>query len=177
MPKGLQYDNWLSSIGDGRKGNILALVRLSMLLEVHTVLHLRGGKIWTTLLEVSTNHDELLKKYEVHLVYIGCGLLIKLIKREVLLQILPDTGTYTVSLEFGELSSIEKTSLDCVQMVSLGVWINCKQLDNDKLETSVSADIQTQEAQITKVERKPKTVSIHPDTTTKTEQKEAPEWI
>ena len=131
-------------MGDGRKGDIL--FRLSMLLEVHTVLHLRGDEIWTTLLEVPTNHDELFKKCEVHLVYIGCGLFIELIEREVPLQILLDTGTDTVSLVVGELSNIDKTFLDCVQMVGLGVGIDCKQLDNNKPETSVSADPQTQEA-------------------------------
>ena len=76
----------------------------------------------------------MLKKCEVHLVYIGHGLFIELIEREVPLQILLHTGTDTVSLVVGELSGIDKMSLDCVQMVGLGFGINRKQLDMDKPE-------------------------------------------
>ena len=47
--KGKSLDVWMDALREGRKGDILTLYGLSMLLDVHTVVHLRGGKIWSTM--------------------------------------------------------------------------------------------------------------------------------
>ena len=78
--KVLSYDNWLDSISEGRKGDILALFGLCMLFSVHAVVHLKGGFIWTTLSKLSDNHAEDFKKCSVHLCYLGRGIFIELIE-------------------------------------------------------------------------------------------------
>ena len=43
--KGLSLDNWLDSVQDGRKGDVLTLLGLCMLIEKHTLVHLHDGAI------------------------------------------------------------------------------------------------------------------------------------
>ena len=43
--KGLSLDNWLDSVQDGRKGDVLTLLGLCMLIEKHTLVHLHGRAI------------------------------------------------------------------------------------------------------------------------------------
>ena len=60
--KGLAYDNWMTSITDGMKGDIFALYALCMLFDRHAIVHLRNGLVWSTLDKVSVDHYTDLKK-------------------------------------------------------------------------------------------------------------------
>ena len=42
--KGLTVELWANGIRDGRKGDVLVLYCLNLLLETHTLVHLKGGK-------------------------------------------------------------------------------------------------------------------------------------
>ena len=72
--KGLAYDNWMTSITDGMKGDIFVLYALCMLFDRHAIVHLRNGLVWSTLDKVSDDHYTDLKKCDLHLCYVGCGL-------------------------------------------------------------------------------------------------------
>ena len=55
--KRLTFDLWRESIKDGRKGDILVLLGLNYLMGTHTMVHLHGNRLWTTLQE-TLNHDK-----------------------------------------------------------------------------------------------------------------------
>ena len=57
ISKVLDFDHWWDSIKDGRKGDILVLLGLNYLMGTHTVVHLSGGRVWSTLLG-NLSHDE-----------------------------------------------------------------------------------------------------------------------
>ena len=78
--KVLSYDNWLDSISEGCKGDILALFSLCMLFSVHALVHLKDGFIWMTLSKLLDDHAEDLKKCNVHLCYLDRGIFIELIE-------------------------------------------------------------------------------------------------
>ena len=69
-----------------------------MLFEKHAVVHLKNGPIWTTLEELSDHHSDDLLKCDIHLCYLGQGLFIELIERDIPLQILPKSDTEVQSL-------------------------------------------------------------------------------
>ena len=68
--KGLTLENWLDSIQDGRKGDVLSLLSLCMLVEKHVLVHLHNGQIWTSLYDSEGVHDAILDKVDIHLVYL-----------------------------------------------------------------------------------------------------------
>ena len=49
---------------------------------VHTMVHLHNNRIWSTLHEAPLTHDALLEQCDKHLVYLGFGIFLQLIKRE-----------------------------------------------------------------------------------------------
>ena len=49
----------------------------------HTCIHLKGGRMWSTLHRVPLDHDEHIKLCDLHLVYLSFGAFIKLIPRPV----------------------------------------------------------------------------------------------
>ena len=102
--KVLTCENWSDSINDGRKGDVLALYRLCMLFSQHTVGHLHNNLIWSTLASIDTNHLDDLHKCDIHLCYLGRGLFMELIERDVPLQILDDKPN-TQSIVIDELLS------------------------------------------------------------------------
>ena len=59
--KVLSYENWLDSISEGHKGDILALFGLCMLFSTHALVHLKDGFIWTTLSKLLDDLAEDLK--------------------------------------------------------------------------------------------------------------------
>ena len=56
------------------------LYALSALVEYHSVVHLKGGKIWTTLDKQLTDHAKILEQCEFHFASIGRGLFVQLVK-------------------------------------------------------------------------------------------------
>ena len=67
--KRLTFDLWRESIKDGRKGDVLVLLGLNYLMGSHTMVHLHGNRVWTTLQD-KLNHDEMVLKCDFHLVYV-----------------------------------------------------------------------------------------------------------
>ena len=55
------------------------------------MVHLRNNKIWYTLQDVSMSHDAMLECCEKHLVYLGFGIFLRLIKGEPMIVL----GTIT----------------------------------------------------------------------------------
>ena len=80
--KGMTLKLWLTAVKEGRKGDILSLYALSLMLDTHVIVHLHNGAIWTTLKTSVDDHEELLKRCPVHLAYLGMGIFVELIKRE-----------------------------------------------------------------------------------------------
>ena len=58
--KGLYFDTWMEAIDEGRKGDVLTLYGLSLLIDVHTYIHLHNGQFWSTLKNVPSTHVETL---------------------------------------------------------------------------------------------------------------------
>ena len=78
--KGMSLDIWMDAISDGCKGDTLTLYGLSMILDIHTVVHLRNGKIWTTMESPPDDHSDLISKCLIHVAYVGRGLFVELVK-------------------------------------------------------------------------------------------------
>ena len=53
-------NEWLKSVKEGRRGDILCIYLLSMATETHTAVHMRNNKVWSTLEDMPTSHDELI---------------------------------------------------------------------------------------------------------------------
>ena len=73
--KGLSLDNWLDSVQDGCKGDVLSLLGLCLLIEKHILVHLSNGLLWSSLKNSadSHSHDDMLNKVDLHMVYLGRG--------------------------------------------------------------------------------------------------------
>ena len=121
--KGLAFDNWMTSITDGMKGDILVLYTLCMLFDKHAIVHLRHGLVWSTLEDLSQDHYADLKKCELHLCYVGRGLFVELTERETPLEIVKDTEAVQ-SLIIGELSTTEEQTIRLTETAGLGVAIS-----------------------------------------------------
>ena len=101
--KKITLENWSISVGENRRGDILSVFFLSMVTGRHVCIHLCGGKMWSTLQIVPTNHDELLKHCDLHLVYMGFGIFLRLIRRPSM------DANITVTL--GEITSNDPNTL------------------------------------------------------------------
>ena len=71
-------DEWLKSVKEGRRGDILCVYLLSMATGSHTVVYMRNNKVWSTLKDMPTLHDELIQQCDKHLVYLGFGIFFQL---------------------------------------------------------------------------------------------------
>ena len=110
--KGLDVNMWAESIVDGRKGDVVVLFALNLMMETHCLVHLANGQVWTTLAKSSGDHTKDLCKCSVHLVYIGRGLFVELKERPNPLKVVEDTSTNVTSLIIGELTSYESKTVD-----------------------------------------------------------------
>ena len=121
--KGLSVDTWSESITDGSKGDVLVLFALNLLMEMHCLVHLANGQIWTTLATLSGVHSIDLQKCDIHLAYIGRGIFIELTERAVPL-VIAETTESTTSLVIGELSATEEHTIEDVMKTGLGVGLS-----------------------------------------------------
>ena len=80
--KKLTFDNWMSSVKNHRRGDIVCVYLLSMVTGNHTAIHLKNNKIWCTLKAVPLLHCELVERCPIHLVYMGFGIFLQLKKRK-----------------------------------------------------------------------------------------------
>ena len=132
--KRLTFDLWRESIKDGRKGDVLVLLGLNYLMGSHTMVHLHGNRLWSTLQE-KLNHDEMVLKCDFHLVYLGRGIFAELCKRaEPLVEIEGDANV--MSLVIGTLTSNEQTVIDKLSKLALGFAIDRTAAKDNKPSTS-----------------------------------------
>ena len=103
--KGLNFDTWLGSIDDGRKGDVLTLFCLCMLQDIHATVHLRNGNYWSSMNDPSSDHHTNIDHSHIHLAYLGRGLYIELVKRDTPLKTINDDSKDLVVL--GTLESDE----------------------------------------------------------------------
>ena len=124
--KGLTLDNWLDSMHDGHKCDVLALMRLCLLIEKHVIVHLKGGTIWTSLKVIPTTHDEMIKQVDLHLVYLGRGNFVRLQNCSTPLQVVEySKKSETVVIgTFVPLSPEENKILDTMIMSGLGIGLD-----------------------------------------------------
>ena len=79
--KKLMLDDWLKSVKDGRRDDILCVYLLSMATGTHTAVHLSDNRVWSTLEVKPTSHDDLMRQCNKHLVYLGLGVFLQLKER------------------------------------------------------------------------------------------------
>ena len=72
---------WLKSVKEGRRGNILCVYLLSMATGTHTAVHLSNNRVWSTLEVMPTLLDDLMRQCNKHLVYLGLGVFLQLKER------------------------------------------------------------------------------------------------
>ena len=118
----LSIDMWSESITDSRKGDVLVLFGLNLLMEMHCLVHLANGQIWTTLATLSGAHSTDLQKCDLHLAYIVRGLFIELTECAVPL-VIAETTESTTSLVIGELSATEERTIENLMKTGLGVGL------------------------------------------------------
>ena len=147
--KGLTLENWLDSVHDGMKGDVLSLLSLCMLVEKHVLVHLHNSQIWTSLYDSAGSHDAILNKVDIHLVYLGRGNFALLQKQESVLQIVhrsPDVESIVIGT-FISLSPDKDRTLDCLIFSGLGFGLDrdtrAKHKDIGKPSTSASTTIKT----------------------------------
>ena len=117
--KGISLDMWMDALSDGCKGDTLMLYGLSMILDIHTVVHLCNGKIWTTMESPPDDHLDLISKCLIHVAYVDRGLFVELVKREKPLEVIKSNdGVF--SYVVGELSVTEQSSFDKILRTGLG---------------------------------------------------------
>ena len=85
-------------------------------------MHLKNGLTWMTLATPGPTHQDDLKRCDVHLAYMGCGLCVELIEREVLLEIVESLDK-TTSIVIGELTASEEKAINHKVKTGLGVGI------------------------------------------------------
>ena len=120
--KGLNFDTWLGSIDDGRKGDVFTLFCLCMLQDIHAIVHLRNGKYWSSMNEPSSDHHINMEHSRIHLAYLGRGLYIELVKRDTPLQIITEASKDLIVL--GTLESEERSTLDSAINQGLGIALD-----------------------------------------------------
>ena len=126
----MSLDIWMDALCDGRKGDTLMLYGLSMILDVHTVVHLRNGKIWTMMDSPPDEHSDLISKCLIHAAYLGRGLFVELVKRDKPLEVIKSKNG-ALSYVVGELTIMEKESFDKTLRTGLGVSTSNKTVQVD----------------------------------------------
>ena len=111
--KGLDLDLWAESIKDGHRPDFLTLFALNALLEMHAAVHIKDNKIWTSMNDPPDDHNELLERFEYHLVYLGQGNFVELVKRQHPLIMVNSTEDIT-TIEIGCFTFDEEETLNSV---------------------------------------------------------------
>ena len=138
--KGLSLDTWLDSVQDGRKGDVLTLLGLCMLIEKHALVHLHDGAIWTSLRDSQNSHDEALDRSDIHLIYLGRGNFAKMSAWDAPLLIVENTPT-SQSIVIGTLFPLtpsESKALNTMMKTGLGTAIS-----REEPRTTITASTST----------------------------------
>ena len=107
---------------------------------MHTFIHLHNGQFWTTLKNVPSTHEETLHKCKVHALYLGRGLFVELMERDVPLQIIDNPDPKVTLIVIGELTELEQKMYDDTLHTGLG---SGKTVES-KAGTSTSASVPKQ---------------------------------
>ena len=121
--KGLSFQEWAAGILTVIKADFFALYGLCLLTERHAVVHLKDGKIWTSLKNPPNDHDKILEMCQLHLVYLGRNLFVELTKRLNPIQIIESNEDVKV-ISLGGLTFDESETLDKVIYRGLGVGVH-----------------------------------------------------
>ena len=81
LSKKLSLDDWITSVKNNRRGDIVCVYLLSMVTGNHTAIHLKNNRVWSTLKTVPLLPYELVDRCNIHLVYMGFGIFLELKKR------------------------------------------------------------------------------------------------
>ena len=79
--KGMTLDMWMEGILAGCKGDVMVLHGLCLLIERHAWVHLKGGKVWTSLRTLPKLHANAMDQCNLHLAYLGRGIFATLIEK------------------------------------------------------------------------------------------------
>ena len=123
VKKGLDLDLLAESIKDECYPNFFTLFTLNLLLETHVAVHIKDNKIWTSMDNPPDNHQYLLDRCEYHLVYLGCGSFVELVKRQHPL-IVVESNDDIKTIELRCLTFDEEDTLNSVIYRGLGRAIN-----------------------------------------------------
>ena len=121
--KGLSLQEWAAGVLMDIKADFFALYGLCLLTERHAVVHLKDGKIWTSLKNPPNDHDKILEMCQLHLVYLGRNLFVELTKRLNPIQII-DSNEDVKVISLGGLTFGESKTLDKVIYRGLGVGVH-----------------------------------------------------
>ena len=113
--KKLTLEDWLRCVKDGRRGDIMCVLLLSLSTGVHTVVHLNNNKLWSTLKTIPATHSELLRICDQHLAYLGFGIFLKLERKPIQKTILGtvtgiDNATQQLLLQSINAASADETA-------------------------------------------------------------------
>ena len=86
--KGLTIDTLMNSIVDGRKGDVLTLLSLCILVKKHVAVHLKNGQVWNSFKVKLVKNNTAMAQANIHLIYLGRGSFAQLKPRLTLLQII-----------------------------------------------------------------------------------------
>ena len=78
--KKLDLNEWLDQVTKRHHTDILTLYALSVLMDMHLMVHLHNNELWTTLQDKNISHDDMLNRCSVYLAYLGMGIFIELKK-------------------------------------------------------------------------------------------------
>ena len=91
--KKLTLGQWLDAVKNNRRGDILCVYFLSLVMGRHTIVHLKGGINWCTLKVVPLLHKELIERCDIHLIYLGFRIFLRLNRRPPIdVNVLPVLG-------------------------------------------------------------------------------------
>ena len=128
---------------------------LSVIKGLQTCVHLKNGKVWSTLHATSLHHDELIKWCHMHLVYMGFGIFLCLVRQ---LPIVPNVKI------LGTIHSNDPATLHELVSTSKGVIDTTKPKPAPTATTSTPSAAAGSASQLPQVEAELKSKPLKPDT-------------
>ena len=77
--KKLSLDEWLMSVKHRCRGDIMLVYILSIMKGLLICIHLKNGKIWSTLHVVLIHHAKMMSRCDIHMVYFSFGIFLRLV--------------------------------------------------------------------------------------------------
>ena len=134
--KGLTLENLMEGILDGRKGDVLLLHGLCLLIEQHAWVHLKDKKVWSSLHNPPKTHTKVMDQCNLHLAYLGQGIHATLIER-------PEITTGAAVSADTSISANEIVTIHMLTFAGLGVGLSrpkAKQKDKTPVSATTSSN-------------------------------------